>query len=374
MKFSMEKSVLVNALSTVSPATDKKEGILSNVLLEINEAGQAMFTSQDTEVCIQYREALSSLDFEVGSILLNPLSVEAIKKAPKGDLTLESSDEGKVINMKCGNYKTKFASIHPENYPPVVKESEMFTTFTITGEELKKINKVFYAAALENTRPILTGINFLLKESRLRIEALDGHKLGTTELTITNITKKEKPNFIVSAKKLQTANIDANAANVIVSVSKSYIYFITPQSVVAIKLLEGDYINVDQLLKQTTDNEKIIKIKRMKFLEALERTLIFKDGNTRLCVLNIGPDNKVRIKAEGKGVGKSEEIFEYCTVQGFDTEFRIAYNTIYLIDCIKNNFDSEDITIKFSSNTQPAIATNETTDIALVLPVRVPMD
>lgn len=364
MKMKIEKEILVEALDIVSKAVDKKENsILNNILLIVNESGQLLTMAQDGELIIQHREQTSSFNFEPGQILISPLGHETIKKLPKGELDIELTDNS--LTIKSGkNIEKKVLAKNADEYPNTSLESDILTSFSLAGEELRKFSKVSYAASQDDIRPALTGVNCILTDNSLKVTALDGLRIAQTQLAIQQISKNEKSNILISAKKLQTIlNIMANVANVMCNITKGYIYFITPQSVVAQRLMDIEYIDFDSIINNMRFDKKI-KIKRHQFLEALERSIDFSDSKNNLGHFLI-TNNQLVIKAEGT-MGKSQELLE-CISDNVD-EFAIAFNTKFVIEALKS-FSEECVDVEFSSNTSPC-KISDANGMAIVLPVR----
>jgi DNA polymerase-3 subunit beta len=327
-----------------------------------------MVTSHDDGTMIQHRETFAMLDFEAGSVLLSPVAVESIKKATSGDILIETVN--KFLVIKSGKTSlVKMAEIDKE-YPAMKIETSILASITIEGNQLKTLEKVAYAAAQDETRPVLTAVYFEIEDNLLNLVSLDGFRVAISGIKIIKQGEDtpKKLGFLIGATKLQIAKILANAANVVINVTENYVFFITPQSVVAMRRLLGDYIAYKTIIPQ--EQSSSVTLNRSELLNSIERVSIFGDGAKNSLVKLSFLNNTLTVKATN-AIGESSETLDCVDVKGTETELTLAFNCKFPIEALKNTFDSEKIKLSFGSAVEPVVIKTESgNDLAMMLPVR----
>ena len=187
MKFVVKKEILLESLTNTSKAISTRNliPILTGIKFDLKEDGLYMYAS-DTDVSIRTyipKDKLISLD-EVGSIVIGgKYIVEIVRKLPDVDITLEVIDGYKLI-VSTDNTEFNLNGINPNEFPNLdldeTKEPILLDTILFK----KVINQTFFATSQNESRPLLTGINFRIEGNLMEVIATDSYRLSrkTVEL------------------------------------------------------------------------------------------------------------------------------------------------------------------------------------------------
>lgn len=363
MKFICPKNVLQESISIAQKAVTGKSTlpVLEGLLLTA-EDNMVTFIGSDNDLSIETKCNAEVL--ENGSIVVDAkIFGEIIRKLPNDNVEVFSS-ENNTIQISC--QKSNFTLLHmnAEDYPKLPNINENMIFSVNQGILKNMIKSTIFAIAQDETRPILTGVLFEVKDNNLNLVALDGYRLALrnefleTENTISSVIPGKALNEISKI-------LDDNENVVNITFTTNHILFNLGNTRIISRLLEGEFIKYSSIIPEEF-NLKIIA-KRTELLNCIERaSLMAKEGNTNLIKLNIQEDNL--IITSNSQLGKVKEELNII-LQG--QPLQIAFNSKYLIDVMKI-IEAEEITMEFTSSVSPCVVKNKNSDncIYLVLPVR----
>ena len=221
-----------------------------------------------------------------------------------------------------------------------------------------------FAIAQDETRPILQGVLFEVKDKTLNLVALDGYRLAIRSEYLDSEIDIEK---VIPGKTLNEVSKILEDTNDIVEINftNNHILFNLNKTRIISRLLEGKYVNYKSLLPQ--EHKLTVTVKKQDLQNGIERaSLMAKDGNNNLIKLDI-QDEAVIITSNSQLGKVREEVL--INLQG--DKIQIAFNSRYLIDVLKN-FEEEEVILEMTSSVSPCIIKAKEADNYkyLVLPVR----
>ena len=176
LKFSCEKTLLQQAVSTVSRAVAAKSSIpaLEGVLLE----GDTQLTLSGYNMQTGIRTAVSAEIHQEGRIVLNArLFGEMIRRLPD-DIVVFSADEKYVVKLVCGDASFELPGLSADDYPELPTVDDEFSV-SIQQKTIKAmINQTSFAVSTNESRPIHTGALFEISDTGLTMVAVDGFRLA----------------------------------------------------------------------------------------------------------------------------------------------------------------------------------------------------
>ena len=221
-----------------------------------------------------------------------------------------------------------------------------------------------FAIAQDETRPILQGILFEVKNKNLNLVALDGYRLAIKSEFLDSDIEIE---VVIPGKTLNEVSKILEDVDDIVDITftNNHILFNLEKTKIISRLLEGKFINYNSLLPQ--EHKLSLSVNRQELQNSIERaSLMAKDGNTNLIKLDIQQDNL--IISSNSQLGKVREEISM-KLQG--DEIQIAFNSRYLLDVLKN-MEEDEVVMKMTSSISPCVIEEKNNENAkyLVLPVR----
>lgn len=366
MKIKIEQRELTKHINIAQKAISSRSTlqILDGILLEtIN--GRLKLTATDLEISIETFVECNVI--EEGSIVVNSrIFGDIIKKLPNDNIYIEV--DGNNVNIKCLYSEFNIIGNEGIDYPnlPIVVEKD---SFSISKDLFKSaIRQVVFATSTDETRASLTGVLLEIENESINFVALDGYRLALRQIkSKTNIEKR----IIVPAKTLNELNkiLEDREEDISVALSEGQVIFNLNTSKIYSKLLEGQFFNYKDIMRQ--DHKSSIIINRGDFRDALERaSLLAKEEKANLVKLSV-ESNKVYIKSNSEMGDVNESIS--CDQEGED--LNIAFNSRYILEGVKT-IQSEEIILNFMGSLNPCIinGVEDNSYTYLVLPVRLAQD
>jgi len=363
MIFTCEKQKLLEGISIVQKAITGKSTmqILEGIYIKTNQTTLTLIGS-DMDVSIQTSVDATILD--EGSIVIDAkIFGEIIRKLPNSTIKIETI-ENQLIKITCEKSVFDVVYMNTNEFPELPEVNENLK-ISVNQNILKNMIKgTSFAIAQDETRPILQGILFEVKNKNLNLVALDGYRLAIkSEFLDTDIDME----VVIPGKTLNEVSKILEDIDDIVDITftNNHILFNLEKTKIVSRLLEGKFINYNSLLPQ--EHKLLVNVNRQELQNAIERaSLMAKDGNTNLIRLDLQQDNL--IITSNSQLGKVREEISI-KLQG--DEIQIAFNSRYLLDVLKNVEDNE-VVMKMSSGISPCVIEEKNNENAkyLVLPVR----
>lgn len=373
MKFSMNRNQFLQALQTVQRAITSKTTIpiLTGVKIALSEENLVLTGSNadiSIETTIRSADEKAHLEIEsVGGIVLPArFFSEIVKKLPDPEFSFEKMSNQQVL-IVSGAAEFIVNGQDADNYPrlPVVDSSNQFKISTKVLSTL--INETVFAVSVHESRPILTGVHFILREEQLKVVATDSHRLSQRVIPLTD---GKDFNLVIPGKSLLelSRSIAEDEEDVTVAVMENQVLFKTKDTDFYSRLLEGNYPDTDRLIPSEFNTE--IVFNSQAFLNAIDRaSLLSHEGRNNMVKLLI-TDAVVKLTGNSPEIGRVEEVLEYEKVSGEPLE--IAFNPDYMKEALRA-FGDVDILIQFISPIRPFIlkpANEEASFIQLITPIR----
>ncbi len=372
MKLICSKNSLLEVINTVQKAVSSKSTmpILECIKLDADLSGDMTITGNNLDIAIEYKTVCSVQ--EPGSIALNSkMFGEIIRRIPDGDVLINVNEKNNVTTIKCGNSEFNIQGLDSSEYPKVPEIEETYR-FSMAQVTLKKmIRKTIFAVSQnESRRPILTGSLFDINTGVLNVVSTDTYRLAIISETVNSSLENKK--FVIPGFALRELLkiLKDDEDNLEIIVSKRHAMFDFGGFKVTTRLLEGEFIKYEPILK--TPNSIYVNVNIKNFIESLERaSLLINDDLTAKAEkvpvrLNINLD-KIEINCI-TGKGQVHDVVE-ASVNGNDIE--IGFNHRYILEALRA---CEDETIKLEfSNPRSSCFIRSPEDNSftyMVLPVR----
>ena len=363
MKFSCEKQKLQEGISISNKAITGKTTmpILEGIYIK---AFKNSLTLIGSDMDLSIETSVEADVIEEGTIVVDSkIFSEIIRKLPNSDVYIETLDND-IIQITCEKSIFNLVYMKAEDYPslPEIKEN---ISVEVPQDILKSmIRGTSFAVAQDETRPILQGILFEIKDKKLNLVALDGYRMAVRS---EYLGSDDNIDVVIPGKTLnEVAKILEDAENLVkITFTDNHILFNLDKTKIVSRLLEGKFVNYVSLLPQ--EHKILVEVNRHDLQNCIERaSLMSKDSNSNLIKLDFNEDNV--IITSNSQLGKVREELNV-NLQG--GELQIAFNSRYILDVLKN-IDGNEIYMEMTSSVSPCIIRSKSNDNSryLVLPVR----
>ncbi|MCI5869765.1 MAG: DNA polymerase III subunit beta [Dorea sp.] len=363
MKIICSKSNLVKGVSIVSKAVPSKTTmpILECILIDAT-TDIIKLTANDMELGIQTEIEGEIIDRGMIAIDAKIFS-EIVRKLPDNEVTIETNENLQTI-ITCEKAKFDISGKPGDefSYLPIIEKEDSIEISQFTLKEI--IRQTIFSISDSESNKLMTGELFEIKDNKLRVISLDGHRISIRKVELKdNVTDKK---LVVPGKTLiEISKILSGEAESMVDISytNNHIVFEFDNTIVVSRLIEGEYFRIDQML--SSDYETKVRINKKELLSCIDRaTLLVKEGDKKPIIINIG-DELMELKIKSQIGSMNEEIM--ITKEGKD--LLIGFNPKFLIDALRV-IDDEEVTLYLMNAKAPCfIKDDEENYIYLILPV-----
>lgn len=368
MKFTCNQQKLNKALNVVSKAVTSRTTIpiLKGILLKVDDQGKLTLSASDLDITIE--ETIEVENYISGSIVvMAKLFGDIIRKLPNDDVLFELEEENLII--KCMNSEFKIVGLSADEFPNINNTIENKEYIKFDKNIIKEmIRKTSFAASVDESKGVITGILIELMETEINMVAIDGYRMAITR---ENMINEKNNNVIISAKILNEigkiiSETDDSISEINLLVSDKKAIFVFDNIRVILRLLDGEFIKYRDVLPK--NNDIFVNVNKAYFMESIERaSLLSKEGKNNLIKFEISDTMMVITSKSEEGNVKEEVIVNK---EGKDIE--IGFNAKYVLDVLKS-IDDEEIKMTFNTNITPCIVgpVEGNKFEYLILPVRI---
>ncbi len=265
------------------------------------------------------------------------LLTEFISSLPSDKIDISLSPKTKTLELKCARFEARISGVDAKDFPPIPTVDEGITT-KVEVEALRQgISQVVFAAATEESRPVLTGIDAEFDGDLLTLAAADGFRLAVYKLPLLNPVS-QKTEVVIPARTLAELNRlmadQQEAIEITINPNKSQALFRLKNSELVSQLVQGTFPQYAQLIPQSYTTRAVVDVAQ--FLRATRTASIFARDGSGIVRLVMAPGGeltpgKVTISARSEEIGDDVGDID-AIVDG--EESKIAFNGRYLIDVL----------------------------------------
>ena len=369
MKFIIKQEILLESLYHTSRAISPRNliPILTGIKFELTEDGLYLSAS-DTDIsirCLIPTERIEEV-VELGSIVIGgKYIVEIIKKLPNENITIEVMDGQKMI-VSTANTEFNLNGINSNEFPNLDLE-ETSEPIILKSSLIKKIiSQTFFATSKNESRPILTGINFKLNGDLMEVIATDSYRLAKKMIKLDRVIDKDI-NMVIPGKNLLELDkiISDDKENLELHIFENKILFKYKDILFLSRLLSGAYPATSSIIP--TEFNVQVECSCNGLFNMIDRaSLLTSDRDKNTIKLELRQQTMV-ISSNSPEIGMVEEKM---TVDSND-EIAISFSSKYMLDCIKS-FETENVTLYMNNDNSPIIVKSNEDEslVQLVLPIK----
>jgi DNA polymerase-3 subunit beta len=265
------------------------------------------------------------------------LLTDFVNSLPNDLIEINLPASGKIVELKSGHFQAHIHGIDAADFPPIPQINDGITT-TIEAASLRDgITQVAFAAATEESRPVLTGINTEFDGDQLNLVAADGFRLAVYKTTL-NSRVKDKTAVIIPARTLselgRLLGEQEEPVEITVNEKKSQVLFRLKDAEIVSQLIQGSFPNYSQVIPQSYTTRAVLDIGD--FLRVTKMSSIFARDASGIARLVITPGSelapgKVTVSAQAEEIGDNVGEVDALTD---GEEAKIAFNVKYLSDVL----------------------------------------
>ena len=363
MKIKCAKADLLAGINIVLKAVPAKTtmNILECILIKVGN-DQIKLVSNDMELGIE--TVVKGEISEDGVIAINAkIFSDIVRKLPDNDVTIET-DSSLNTKITCEKSKFNISAKEGSEFPglPVIEKNKRVTMSEFTLRSLI-VQTVFSISDNENNK-VMTGELFEIKGNKMRVVALDGHRIAVRNIEL----KEDYGNYkvIVPGKALnEISKILSGETEDEVNIyfSDKNIMFELEDTIILSRLIEGEYYKIDQML--SSDFETKITVNKRELFNSIDRaTLLIKESDKKPVVIET-KEQILELKMNTQIGSLDDEIM----IEKEGKDIVIGFNPKFIIEALRV-IDDENIDMYLVNSKSPCfIKDKDQTYIYLILPV-----
>ncbi len=369
MNCTITRQNLHEGLAAVSASIPAKSTlpVLSNILFEADDEGVRM-SGTDLDVGIRVR-----VPAEVttpGSLTAPGKKLQEIAKALP-DEPVEVATQGEQIQLRCGRSHFKLNGLPSDDFP-TLPQVEFEGGWSVGGDVLRSlIHHTSFAVSTEESRPILNGVLWELRDGQMRMVATNGHRLARMTVPAGQADAASEQLIVPPSALQQVQRLFGNEQEVTIGKGGNHLGFRSGSTEVYTRLIEGTYPNYEQVIPK--DNDKWATVERDGLMAAVRRMAVVASDQTHRIRMSLEQDRmKLDVLTPDLGEGRDE-----LEVQYEGETLQIGFNANYLLEVLRY-MDTSEVRMGFkaperAATLEPVKANGEeegTDYLCLVMPLR----
>lgn len=344
MKFVCLQQDLLPSLQAVARSTGTRSTlpVLDNLLLSV-ENKKLKIAATNLEIgVIKSIPVQDGVDGEI-TVPAKTL-VELVSGLSQSEVTFESEEE--VLAITSGSFKASINSIPASEFPVIPLSSGKGITFP--KDAFLTSSQILFAAAVDEGRPVLTGILTEVKNLKLDFVATDGFRLAHRQIQLVLSERKRVEGFKTLIPKRTYEEVlriisEQEVPEVIISTSENQnqAVFTLGETIVSSRLIEGQFPAWEKIVPTEIVGRALVE--KDALLKAIKLAAVFARGEANILVLTT-KKGSLNLKSSAKEVGSQENEIEG-SLEG--EELQIAFNTKFLQDAI-TNIPTSQLSLEFS--------------------------
>lgn len=354
MKFTCLQENLVRGLSVVSKAVATRGSlpVLSNVLLSAKD-GRLKLSATNLETSITTWVG-ASVDEEGEVTVPSKVFHEFIANLAPSTITVEGS--GSSLKVTSDKVSSKFVGLDASEFPSISIDTDDIHLSIDPKVFSEAVLETAFASAVDETRPVLTGVLLNGNKEGLSLVGVDGFRLAERIISSdSGKLKKEFSAIIPSKILLEVARLTSSLKEPLeVSVNKdnTMVVFKSGDVVVSSRVIDGDFPAYKGLIPDAESSTIKVKMAAKDLASALKLANVFaKDSVTVVRFKISSDDSAVYILSSNNEVGENSAKVD-AEVTGGDLE--IAFNSKYILDAL-SNVKSDEFIFECSEKVGPGV-------------------
>ena len=369
MKLLIEKNILLESLTNVMRAISPRNiiPILNGVMFDLNDQGLYL-TASDGDLTIRNfitKEKIKNI-YEHGKIIIqSKYLLDIIRKMPNTDINIEVLDGLKII-ISTENTVYNLNCLDTVDYPNIALD-EVENPVVINSNILKEIiNQTLFAVSTQESRPILTGLNFKINGNILECVATDSYRLAKKNIVLDDSYGLH--NIVIPGRNINELDklLDENS-QVEIHLFDNKVLFKYQNYLFQSSLLSGTYPNTNNFIPETF--EFVITTSLSAYYAAIDRAALLTQNKDKNIIKMDIENDEIIITSSSSEIGKSEE--KISISKNNDQSLSISFSAKYMLDALKT-FKEEELIILLNNDSKPIImkSAKDESLIQLILPIK----
>ena len=338
MKVTCTQEALARGLGVVGRAVAARSPlpITANVLLT-SDGGRLKLAATNLEITMSCW-IQANIEEEGAITVPARLLTDFVGTLPNDRISLTVAPRSRQVRLACARNEATIGGMDADDFPPapVVKDG---VSVQLDPKGLRQaIAQTVFAAATDDSRPVLTGVDTKFEGKLLTLAASDGFRLSVYKLPLEEAVS-EATEIVVPARALAEVNRllgeEEDPVTLRTNAAKTQVLFQLKNAELVAQLIQGTFPNFNQLIPASYSSRAITDVGE--FLRETRIASVFARDGSGIVRLVVTPGEgvtpgKVVISARAEEVGDNQGELD-AAVEGEGV--KIAFNGKYLQDVLQ---------------------------------------
>lgn len=357
MKISCLQENLAKGLSTVGRAVSPRSTlpVLGNVLLAVDN-GRLKLSATNLEIVITCW--IGATIQESGAITVPARTFsELINTFPQEPVALTLNKTTETLHVSCGRIEANVKGINADEFP-VIPEPDQENRVRMEPAVLKRvISQVAFAAATDDSRPSLTGVQTKFEGNRVVMAATDGFRLSVRSAHIAGYVEKPTGVIIPARALNEVARIltdDLEAVYISMPSGRNQIIFDMDNVLLVSQLIDGKFPDYAPIIPSRHNTRTVLNT--AEFTKACRTADIFARESSNTARVSVNPGDglsgaSATVAANSKETGDNLAQVD-ADVEGMPIE--IAFNVKFMADAL-SVIETPQVALETTSANEPGV-------------------
>lgn len=358
MKLSCLQENLKRGLAIVGHAVAGKSTlpVLSNILLATDD-GRLKLAATNLEVGITCWIG-AKIEDEGAVTVPAKLLTDFVGGLPNDKIALALDARTQTLNLACARFEANVKGIEADEFPVIPTITEREPTVSFPPDLLREtVDQVAFAAATDDTRPVLAGVLIRLRGKSATFAAADGFRLAVRTIELPEPVAEPQDVIVPARALLELARIIGDVeGNVEVTVTPGggQVLFHSESMDLVSRLIDGKFPDFERIIPASFATRTVLDTQEL--FKAVKLASYFASASANIVKLtmdaggDLGP-GKLTISANAAEVGDNKGALDGM-VHGEGGQ--IALNVKFLSDAL-NAIKTPQIAIETQTAQNPGV-------------------
>ncbi len=359
MKITCKQQDLSRGLSAVSHAVSSRSTlpILSNILLTTDHE-RLKLSATNLEIGINcWVDA--QIEEEGTTTVPAKLLTDLVGSLPQAPVEMALVEDTNTLNVKSLGSTANIKGMDASEFPLIPNAEDGEPPVVLDAALLKEmIAEVAFAAADDDSRPVLTGVLVQVGGEKITFAAADAFRLAVRVAALPG-DDHPRGDILIPARTLtELARIlpSEGMVEMIVTPNRSQVLFHTQNLDLVSRLIDGAFPNFRQIIPKEHSTRAVVETKQ--FAEAVKRAALFARDSSNITRIKINTGNNdglepgsITVEATAEDLGDNTSTIN-AAVDG--SEMEIIFNVKYLADVL-NVVGTPEVALEANAATKPGV-------------------